>query len=71
MFETYVLAGTGYSSSCKDRSDEETPTCGWVLDEDGNNIPDSQGFCCDCSMNDGIIGSIPWAQQKEKVRIHD
>lgn len=26
------------------------PTCGWARDHEGNNIADSQGFCCSCTM---------------------
>ncbi|EFC41606.1 predicted protein [Naegleria gruberi] len=36
--------------TCDDSSKSAAPTCGWVKDSQGNKIPDSQGFCCSCSV---------------------
>jgi hypothetical protein len=66
MFETYVVTGSGgdRSGSCRDAPGDDEPTCGWVLDEkSGNHVADSQGFCCSCSIADGIMQSLPWTKR--------
>nr|BAE71144.1 generative cell specific-1 [Physarum polycephalum] len=37
-------------SSCQSGAYSDNPTCGWYKDSNGNNIPDSQGFCCSCNL---------------------
>lgn len=34
---------------------DSNPDCGWVKDSQGQNIVNSQGFCCSCKLLD-IIG---------------
>lgn len=43
-------------SSCVDGPSSSSPTCGWFTDYQGNNVPDSQGFCCSYSIGDVITG---------------
>ncbi|MCQ2815805.1 MAG: hypothetical protein MJ252_00920 [archaeon] len=40
---------------CKDSDGDSNPTCGWQRDDNGRIIPDSQGFCCECSFSQ-LIG---------------
>ena len=35
---------------CNDRSSSDDVWCGWALDEEGNHVEFSQGFCCSCSL---------------------
>lgn len=35
---------------CEDGALASRPSCGWVLDPDGNPIEHSQGFCCSCDL---------------------
>lgn len=44
--------------TCNDKDQNENPTCGWQYDDDGNKIPNSQGFCCKCTFGQ-IIGINP------------
>mgnify|MGYP007113767996 FL=1 len=50
-----VLTSSYLTSSCVDGANAGSPTCGWFRDEAGNNVPDSQGFCCSCSLA-SVIG---------------
>lgn len=36
--------------ACKDNLSEEQPTCGWQYSNTGQQVPNSQGFCCSCSL---------------------
>jgi hypothetical protein len=36
--------------ACVDSASSDTPTMGWTLDESGQRIPDSQGFCLNKSI---------------------
>ena len=42
--------GTGGSVSCSDGAYSTRPTCGWALDVNGNQVANSQGFCCYCTL---------------------
>nr|AKS04553.1 HAP2-like protein [Andalucia godoyi] len=39
---------------CTDSGGASSPSCGWAQDSNGNNIPDSQGFCCSCTLMDAV-----------------
>ena len=58
--ELVEVTGLGRSSrSCKDKSTDAFPTCGWTLSaSSGERLPDSQGFCCGCSMSNALDESI-------------
>lgn len=45
-----VLSSTFFS--CDDGHYDESPSCGWAYSEEGQKIPDSQGFCCTCGFDD-------------------
>ncbi|GLI68375.1 hypothetical protein VaNZ11_012700 [Volvox africanus] len=36
---------------CKDGDNEPSPDCGWYT-KNGQKVPDSQGFCCECQDKD-------------------
>ena len=44
----------GGGGGCDASPSSDSPTCGWVADGRGDRIPDSQGFCCMCSVSDGL-----------------
>ncbi|GIL53994.1 hypothetical protein Vafri_9547 [Volvox africanus] len=37
--------------ACKDGDNEASPDCGWYT-KNGQRVPDSQGFCCECQDKD-------------------
>ncbi len=41
--------------SCQDGAYSSSPTCGWQTDSNGNQIANSQGYCCNCEFWE-IIG---------------
>ena len=54
--ETIISTGTGWPSlTCDAGSLSSNPTCGWATRGSGllvsDRVPDSQGFCCDCSLD--------------------
>ena len=55
VVSTYLFGFGGDDSHCRDGM-TNNPSCGLALDKDGAPVPDSQGFCCDCSFSD-IIGA--------------
>ena len=40
----------GEINTCLDGDEDDTPSCGWAYDADGNRIVSSQGKCCKCSF---------------------
>ena len=44
-YETYIATSNGY---CKDGFWDDKTTCGFAYDTNGDKLPHSQGFCCDC-----------------------
>lgn len=54
--EAIIRTGVGWPSlTCADSVTSAAPTCGWAIDYSGARVPDSQGFCCACSL-DGLVG---------------
>jgi hypothetical protein len=39
----------GEINTCSDGDFDESPSCGWAYDNDGNKISSSQGKCCKCT----------------------
>lgn len=35
---------------CDDGNASQDPTCGWFVQNNGNVVPHSQGYCCSCSL---------------------
>ena len=58
--ELIEVTGLGKAQrTCKDKSTDGFPTCGWTLSTStGERLLDSQGFCCGCSMSNAIDQSI-------------
>lgn len=48
------------------RPHADNPTCGWVRDAQGDRIPASQGFCCQCGLADGF-GEVLQDSKQQKV----
>lgn len=54
--EAITRTGVGWPSlTCVDGVTSAAPTCGWAVDYTGARVPDSQGFCCACTL-DGLVG---------------
>ena len=61
--EAIISTGTGWPSlTCDAGSLSSNPTCGWATTGGGalvsDRIPDSQGFCCDCSLDQLGSGTL-------------
>jgi len=44
-----LISDLPFLSLCRSGVHDEDPTCGWAIDEGGQRIPYSQGFCCKCN----------------------
>ena len=61
--EAVISTGTGWPSlACDAGSLSSSPTCGWGTTGTGalasDRVPDSQGFCCDCSLDQLGSGTL-------------
>jgi len=61
--EAVVSTGTGWPSlTCDAGALSSSPTCGWATTGSGlsvaDRVPDSQGFCCDCSLDQLGSGTL-------------
>lgn len=73
--EAIIRTGTGWPSlACDAGSLSASPTCGWATAGSGllvgDRIPDSQGFCCDCSLDQlgsGTLGGGSTQGEREEL----
>lgn len=67
--EIINTGGSSGNRACEDRSAHASPTCGWVVNEQGQRLVGSQGFCCNCRRSElfreGVgVGSREWKRSQ-------
>ena len=72
--ETVISTGTGWPSlTCDAGSLSSNPTCGWATTGTGllvsDRVPDSQGFCCDCSLDQLGSGTFGGGSTQGEKRV--
>eukprot|EP00899_Mesostigma_viride_P004990 jgi/Mesvir1/14492/Mv05193-RA.1 len=66
--------GIAYTKDCRAGATSVNPTCGWYYWTNTTSgvktqVPDSQGFCCDCSVGEGFSESFAGKDTKNRGNI--